>query len=72
MTELREEGIGSQVHYIPIYRQPYYKNLLNIDPKQYPITESFYDKALSLPLYPSLANEDVERVIARVLAVCKP
>jgi len=64
MEELKQNGIGSQVHYIPVNSQPYYENKYgkykSID---FPNTESYYNKCLSIPLYPMMSDEDVERVI---------
>ena len=59
MLNLRQLGIGTQVHYIPVHRQPYYKNanLLNL-----PGAETYYKKCLSLPLFPGMDDTDVERV----------
>ncbi len=59
--ELRKKGIYTQVHYIPIFRQPYYKKHY----KTKVLTESdvFYRRVLSLPLYPSMTDEDVTYVI---------
>lgn len=64
MRRLAEAGIGSQVHYIPVHRQPYYA-------KRYPGTElpgadAYYDSCLSLPLFAAMTEGDVERV-ARAL-----
>jgi UDP-4-amino-4,6-dideoxy-N-acetyl-beta-L-altrosamine transaminase len=66
MAKLREQGIGSQVHYIPVYRQPYYVKRYNLDPAAFPQAEQYYSACLSLPFYPGLTDEDVERVIAVV------
>jgi UDP-4-amino-4,6-dideoxy-N-acetyl-beta-L-altrosamine transaminase len=66
MTKLREQGIGSQVHYIPVYRHPYYVRRYGIDPATFPESEHYYHGCLSLPFYPALTDEDVERVIAAV------
>ena len=66
MTRLREHGIGSQIHYIPVYRQPYYVKRYGIDPASFPQAESYYNSCLSLPFYPLLTDEDVERVVASV------
>lgn len=66
MDKLRGRGIGSQVHYIPVYRQPYYVKRYGIGPTQYPNTENYYAGCLSLPFYPALTDEDVERVIDMV------
>jgi UDP-4-amino-4,6-dideoxy-N-acetyl-beta-L-altrosamine transaminase len=66
MLKLREQGIGSQVHYIPVYRQPYYVKRYGFDPAAFPESESYYARCLSLPFFPGLTDEDVERVIATV------
>jgi dTDP-4-amino-4,6-dideoxygalactose transaminase len=54
------------VHYIPVYRHPYYVQRYKIDPKTFPDAEAYYCSCLSLPLYPGLSDQDVERVIAAV------
>ncbi len=62
---LRENGIYTQVHYIPVHLQPYYKNL-GWNKGDFPITENYYDHCLSLPMYPSLKEEEQEYVITKV------
>jgi perosamine synthetase len=66
MLKLREQGIGSQVHYIPVYRQPYYAQRYHLDPAAFPESERYYRGCLSLPFYPGLTDEDVERVIVTI------
>jgi perosamine synthetase len=66
MTKLRDLGIGSQVHYIPVYRQPYAVKRYGFDPAAFPESERYYRGCLSLPFYPGLTDEDVERVVAAV------
>jgi perosamine synthetase len=66
MTKLREQGIGSQVHYIPVYRHPYYAKRYGFAPAAFPQSEHYYSGCLSLPFYPALTDEDVERTIASV------
>lgn len=67
MQELKEKGIGTQVHYIPVNSQPYYtKNFGAYNLKDFPIAHNYYEKALSLPLFPKMADEDVARVIKGV------
>jgi UDP-4-amino-4,6-dideoxy-N-acetyl-beta-L-altrosamine transaminase len=68
MTGLREQGIGTQVHYIPIYRQPYYKQRYGLDPGKFPQAEKYYQSCLSLPFHPGLTDDDVERIITAVSA----
>ena len=64
---LRKHGIGVQVHYIPIYQQPFYaKNAVALEQ-----TDAFYQQVLSLPLYPGLAREVQDRVIHLLKAFFK-
>jgi UDP-4-amino-4,6-dideoxy-N-acetyl-beta-L-altrosamine transaminase len=63
MELLRSRGIGTQVHYIPLHLQPYYRKHYGYGPGEYPIAESYYRRALSLPLYPALSDEQVQRVV---------
>jgi perosamine synthetase len=62
-NRLREAGLGVQVHYIPIYRLPYYRDVLNIPQDTCPQAEAHYWEAISLPMYPALTSQDVERVV---------
>ena len=57
---LRERGVGSQVHYIPVHRQPYYRDRYGA--LDLPGAEAWYARCLSLPLYPGMADADVGRV----------
>jgi len=66
MQELREQGVGSQVLYIPVYLQPWYRRTFGYAPGKCPNAEAFYARALSLPLYPSMTDQDVQRVIVSV------
>jgi UDP-4-amino-4,6-dideoxy-N-acetyl-beta-L-altrosamine transaminase len=66
MNHLKQAGIGTQVHYIPVYLQPYYRNRYGTAPGDFPQAEQYYAKALSLPMYPDLSESDAERVV-RVL-----
>ena len=64
---LRERGVGTQVHYIPIHRQPYYAERYGA--LDLPGAEGWYDRCLSLPLYPGMADEDVGRVVEALRVV---
>jgi dTDP-4-amino-4,6-dideoxygalactose transaminase len=66
MEELELQGIGTQVHYIPIHLQPYYKRTYGYQEGDYPHAEAYYEKALSIPLYPGLKDEDIERVVSAI------
>ncbi len=63
---LRAAGIGVQVHYIPIYRFPYYRDTLGYPQDACPRAEEYYAGAISLPIYPALSRADVERVVAEL------
>jgi perosamine synthetase len=63
---MRAAGIGVQVHYIPVYRLPYYRDVLGYPQDTCPATEDYYAGALSLPMFPTLAKADVERVSAEL------
>lgn len=60
---LRSSGIGVNLHYIPVYRQPYYERL-RFAASAWPEAERYYSEAISLPLYPGLADEQQDHVIA--------
>jgi perosamine synthetase len=67
MTKLAERGVGSQVHYMPVYRHPFYAQRSKIDYAQYPNAERYYRGCLSIPLHPGLTDEEVERVTEVVI-----
>jgi UDP-4-amino-4,6-dideoxy-N-acetyl-beta-L-altrosamine transaminase len=61
MAQLKMHGIGTQVHYLPVHRQPYYRGLYgDLD---LPGSTRYYDRVLSIPLYPDMTDADVERVV---------
>jgi UDP-4-amino-4,6-dideoxy-N-acetyl-beta-L-altrosamine transaminase len=62
METLRAQGVGTQVHYIPVHRQPYYR--ARYGELDLPGAEAWYARCLSLPLYPGMADTDVDRVTA--------
>lgn len=62
---LRARGIGVQVHYVPVYRHPYYRDL-GYRQDRCPNAERFYAGAISLPIFPALREEEIACVIATV------
>ena len=60
---LREQGIGVQVHYIPVHLQPFYQNQFGTGPGLCPIAEAAYEKMLSLPIYPLLQDQEVDGIV---------
>tara|TARA_R110001592_G_scaffold29761_18_gene107461 strand:- start:601 stop:1197 length:597 start_codon:yes stop_codon:yes gene_type:complete len=67
MTALKERGIGTQVHYIPVHRQPYYAS--RYQAKSLPGADAYYARCLSLPLFPAMSEGDVERVVEELTEV---
>ena len=62
MQKLREYEIGTQVHYIPIYRLPYYASLGPFNCSVFPGAEDYYRLCLSIPIHPGLTDEEVDYV----------
>jgi UDP-4-amino-4,6-dideoxy-N-acetyl-beta-L-altrosamine transaminase len=58
---LKTKGIGAQVHYIPVHHQPYYQ--ARYGPMDLPGADAWYARCLTLPLYPGMADGDVDRVV---------
>jgi len=64
--ELRARGIGTSVHFIPVYHFTYYRERFGWDARDFPRAEAIYRSTLSLPCYPRMTDSDVARVIAAV------
>ena len=63
---LREDGIGTSVHFKPLHLFPFYQERLGVGPGQFPVAERCYEETLSLPIYPDLSDSDVDRVAGRI------
>jgi dTDP-4-amino-4,6-dideoxygalactose transaminase len=62
---LRRQGLGVQVHYLPVYRHPFYEDL-GYRSGLCPVAEDFYARAVSLPIFPAMTESDVDRVVDTV------
>jgi UDP-4-amino-4,6-dideoxy-N-acetyl-beta-L-altrosamine transaminase len=71
MEKLKDQNIGTQVHYIPVHLQPYYKKEFGYNIGNYPFSETYYEQALSIPLYPKMTDNEVEYVIDSITGVIK-
>ena len=67
MNGLKDQGIGTQVHYIPVTRQPYYRGRL--DGAEFPGAEAYYERALTVPLFPGMEDQDPARVVKALVSV---
>jgi dTDP-4-amino-4,6-dideoxygalactose transaminase len=63
---LREDGIGTSVHFKPLHLFPFYQEQLGVRAGQHPNAEAVYAETLSLPIYPDLSDADVDRVAERI------
>ncbi len=66
---LRAEGIGVNVHYVPVHLHPYYRNNHGTAPGLCPIAEAAYEQILSLPMFPTMTDDDIGDVVAAVRKV---
>jgi len=63
IEELRQRGIGTSVHFIPLHLHPYYQKNWGYRLGEFPVAEDYFDRCISLPIYPSMTDEDVNQVV---------
>jgi len=68
---LRAEGIGVNVHYIPVHLHPFYRQMFGTRLGMCPVAEAAYEQIISLPIFPHMLDDDVNKVIAAVVKVIK-
>lgn len=66
MKKLELNGIGTQIHYTPVFLQPYYKNTKNIN---FPNAMKYYSDTLSMPLYPELTEDNIEYICRKLINI---
>lgn len=66
IEELKQLGIGTSVHFIPLHLHSYYQQYLGFRAGQFPNAERHFERAISLPIFPAMTDEDVERVIQAI------
>ena len=71
IDELAGRGIAASVHFIPIHYHPYYREGFGFRPGDYPVAEDAYERLVSLPLYPRMSEDDMDRVVDAVLDVVR-
>jgi UDP-4-amino-4,6-dideoxy-N-acetyl-beta-L-altrosamine transaminase len=67
-NELRDKGIGVNVHYIPVHTQPYYLKM-GFKHGDFPNSETYYSRVISLPMFPQLCFEDQDKVVSTLKAI---
>jgi dTDP-4-amino-4,6-dideoxygalactose transaminase len=71
MAELKEMGIGTQVHYIPLYRHPFFQEKYGSVVDRFPNTETFYSQELSFPLFNDLKKTEVKSICKALKSLLK-
>ena len=69
MKLLAENGVGSQVLYIPVFLQPYYKKKYNYKAQNFPQSMNYYEQALSIPVFHGLSKTEQTFVIKKIKAL---
>jgi UDP-4-amino-4,6-dideoxy-N-acetyl-beta-L-altrosamine transaminase len=64
--KMKENCIGLQVHYIPVHLQPHYKKNFGFKKSDFPVAESFYEREVSIPIYPTLLNENLKYIVDKI------
>lgn len=64
---LKELGVIFQVHYIPVHLQPFYRKTFGFKPGDFPIAEKFYERELSIPIYPTLLKSDINKISQAII-----
>jgi len=71
IEDLKERGIVTSVHFIPLYRHPYYRDTFRYSAQGFPASERIYERIVSLPIYPGMTEGDIERVVESVRDVVR-
>ena len=65
--KLKEKGISTSVHFIPVHKHPFYKTSFSFREEDYPVSNNVYRQSLSLPIYPGLGEKEVNDIIKYVI-----
>lgn len=66
IDKLKDAGVGASVHFIPLYRHPFYKESFNLKLEDYPVSEKVYPKLISLPIWPGMNELQLDHVVKSV------
>lgn len=71
IDRLAAAGIGTSVHYVPLHRQPYWRDRYGLRPEQFPVVDRAYQRMFSIPLFTAMSDDEQTRVIAALKAVLR-
>ena len=69
IAALRDDGIGSSVHFIPLHLHPYYRRRWGTRPEDHPVATREYERVISLPIWPGMSESDVQRVVVSLASI---
>jgi UDP-4-amino-4,6-dideoxy-N-acetyl-beta-L-altrosamine transaminase len=68
-NQLHRMNIGTQIHYIPVHLQPYYRRLFGYRSGDFPKAEDYYNRCISIPLFPDMKDEEIHFVIDSIKTI---
>ncbi|WP_028603063.1 DegT/DnrJ/EryC1/StrS family aminotransferase [Ottowia thiooxydans] len=68
---LSDAGVATSVHYVPLHRQPYWRDRYGLAPEQFPVVEKAYQRMFSIPLFTAMSDDEQARVIAALKSVVR-
>jgi perosamine synthetase len=71
IDELKNLGIGSSVHFIPLYRHPFYNETFKLNCSDYPVSEYLFPRIVTLPIWPGMTDDQVNKVADSVNAIIR-
>ena len=71
IQRLSDAGIGTSVHYLPLHRQPYWRDRYSLRAEDYPVADKAFERMISIPLYTTMTDDDQTRVIAELSAILR-
>ena len=69
IQQLSDAGIGTSVHYVPLHRQPYWRDRYQLTPEMFPEADKAYQSMFSIPLFTAMSDAEQERIIAALHAI---
>ena len=71
IEEMKKNGIGCSVHFIPLHLHPFYVKAFGFKPEDFPVSTQVYERVVSLPIYPKMTDEEVEYVMQTIDKIIK-
>ena len=71
IEHLSQAGIGTSVHYVPLHRQPYWRDRYGLKPEQFPVADKAYQRMFSIPLFTAMSDEEQGRVIGALREIVR-